>query len=85
MLLNPAPNELFWTALTPQPWLEVSAAAQLVPPTTLPVIASAVLFDVGIEHPGFVWMVAWLFVYVLTPSTMSISPPAGQLGPALVH
>lgn len=68
MALKAAPNELVWLARTPQPWLPVCAAAQLVPPTTEPVIPSTVEFPLVNEQPGFVWIVAWLFVYVFTPT-----------------
>ena len=60
--MNAAPNEFVWLALTPQPWFPVCETAQLVPPTRVPVIAKELLSDVGIVHPGLVWIVAWLFV-----------------------
>lgn len=69
--------------MIPQPALLLSAAAQFVPPVTVPVIPRVCEFEDGIVHPGFVWIVPWFCVFVLTPSTMSISPPAGQFGPKL--
>ena len=61
LLLNPTPYVLLWVAVIPHPAFPVSAAAQLVPPTTFPVMPSAALLDEGIVHPCAVWIVAWLF------------------------
>ena len=62
MALNAAPNELLSGDLTPHPWLPEFTAEQSVPPTTVPVIASAEALEDGKVQPGPVWIVAWLFV-----------------------
>lgn len=81
MALNPAPNEFVSTDRTPHPAFCVSAAAQSCVLTSVPAMPSASAFVEGSAQPGFVCSVTWLFVYVFTPSTMSISPPLGQFGP----
>ena len=81
--LKADPNELGWLARTPQPWLPVLAAAQSAPVTTLPVMPREDELVEDIRHPGSVWSVTWLWVFSWIPSTMSISPPAGQLGPGV--
>jgi hypothetical protein len=57
-----------------------SAFTSQFPVVTEPV--NAVVSD-PIWHPGPVCNVMLLFVKSLTPSTMSISPPFGQLGPSV--
>ena len=81
MALKPSPNEFVSTERTPHPALSVSAAAQSCVLTSVPAMPSTSAFVEGSVQPGSVCSVTWLFVYVFTPSTMSISPPLGQLGP----
>ena len=59
--MNPTPYEFDWVATMPHPAFPVSAAAQLVPPTTLPEMPSFELSEDGIVQPWLVWIVAWLF------------------------
>ena len=66
----------------PQPALSVSSVAQLVPPTGVPEIPRLeLLAPFGSVQPEAVCSVTWFTVLSFTPSTISISPPAGRFGP----